>query len=345
VKAPRPRGASVHAYDNSDEGDVVPVAAPTPPARRRKKGFIAAIKRVGGKLKKLVKPAPRVRAQDLLADDRDVALPDDESSVSSSIEENRSLPKKYSDLAQMSKTHKDEAKESSGFVTGMLHAGGGLVLDMMRFGLVPKGTSPEDLLRNPAKVREGLMKVWGWSAEDVAKYYDPLNQQVQGTKVKYIASPEELATYSVKLGSTLMHGRPRKVLDTGAMVSKASGPGWGIFVMDAEGRVYVGQHRVGLFHHSSFKAGGAVAAAGEMKVTGGKLVGITAKSGHYAPNAKQTQQMLQQLAGAGCPLAGVKCRVWIPDPKVNLKTVLYDADDLLRNGAAAKILGEGHQLA
>jgi hypothetical protein len=349
---PRARSASVHGYDTADEGDVadiVPVAPPSPTPRRRKKGFLAAIKRAGERLKKLFKPRQGrgVRAQDLLADDRDLAAPEEEFAISSSLEENRALPKKYADLAKMIGHGDEEKEESTDLVNHLMEVQGGLWYDMLRVGLAQRTEKPEDILADPTRVRNGLMKVWGWSAEDVAKYYDPVTGKAQGTKVKYIRSPAELATYAVKLGPTLTYGRPRRTLDTEGMVSKASGPGWGIFVMDAQGRVYVGQHRVGLFHHSSFTAGGDVAAAGEMKVTRGKLVGITAKSGHYEPNARQTRQMLDRLAGAGCPLAGVECKVWIPhpNPKIKVMTVVYDADDLLRNGDGATILRHVHQMA
>jgi hypothetical protein len=218
---------------------------------------------------------------------------------------------------------------------------------MRKAGLAKPGDGPAAIMSNPERVREGLMKVWGWSADDVAKYYDPGSRPgIAGgkarltTKVHYISSREELASYALKLGSTLIHGRPPKPLDTTSMVSKASGPGWGIFVMDGYGDVYVGQHRVGLFHHSSFNAGGGVAAAGEMQAVNGSLKSITAKSGHYTPTIKQTRQLLHRLAAAGCPLAGVTCKVWVEDRRTKFKTLIYDAADLLKNDDKATVLKE-----
>jgi hypothetical protein len=41
----------------------------------------------------------------------------------------------------------------------------------------------------------------------------------------------------------------------GSLYSKFMGEGWAIYVMDPVGRFFVGQHKVGLFHYSSFLGG------------------------------------------------------------------------------------------
>jgi hypothetical protein len=51
-----------------------------------------------------------------------------------------------------------------------------------------------------------------------------------------------------------------------------SGKGWGIFVCDPTGNLYLGTHKVGRFHHSSFLEGTAVIAAGEMVVENGQIL-------------------------------------------------------------------------
>ncbi|MGH2632251.1 MAG: hypothetical protein ACRDG3_02470, partial [Tepidiformaceae bacterium] len=86
--------------------------------------------------------------------------------------------------------------------------------------------------------------------------------------------------------------------DTSAMYSKFKGDGFAIYVMSQDGRFYSTSHKIGLFHHSSFLAGGAVAGAGEMKVVGGTIEYITNKSGHYWPGDKELTQTLHALQGA-----------------------------------------------
>lgn len=62
-------------------------------------------------------------------------------------------------------------------------------------------------------------------------------------------------------------------------------------------------------HHSSFLAGGAVAAAGEVGIEEGKLVNISNLSGHYKPGPAYLWQAVKQLELLGCPLEGVQVRV------------------------------------
>jgi len=49
------------------------------------------------------------------------------------------------------------------------------------------------------------------------------------------------------------------------------------------------------FSHSSLSAGGEVIAAGEWIVEGGKLVGLSANSGHYQPTLTFLHQAAQHL--------------------------------------------------
>jgi hypothetical protein len=344
-----------------------PAAAAAAPRRPgRAKRFLKAITKpfraIGKGIANLRKRKPKgVTAQDLLADDEfepgAVATGESESTGSvsaavnykdapqglkasqsfSSISEstNRATKVKYADLAKMAGGHKNEETGSAAFVNDLLV--GALAYDMKRFNLAAKTEDDNAIIGDRARVRNALQKIWGWSAADVAKYYDNKSGKVAGTTVKYIRSAKDLASYAVKMGSTLLQGEPPQPLDTALMVSKASGPGFGIFVMDAAGNLYVGQHKVGLFHHSSFKAGGDVAAAGELKVTGGKLVEVTAKSGHYTPTPAQTSQVLRALSDSGAALAGVRCKVWIQQGN-GMLTVVYDADEFLRLGSGAKKL-------
>ena len=51
-----------------------------------------------------------------------------------------------------------------------------------------------------------------------------------------------------------------------------------IYVTDCDGKFYVGQKKKGHFHHSSFLAGGAICAAGGIKVRECKLLEINPNS-------------------------------------------------------------------
>ncbi|MGH9077164.1 MAG: hypothetical protein ACRDY0_06895, partial [Acidimicrobiales bacterium] len=90
--------------------------------------------------------------------------------------------------------------------------------------------------------------------------------------------------------------------------STHNGSNWALFAMDAAGRIYAAGHRVSRMHHSSPLAGGDVAAAGEIAVNNGTVVGVTNKSGHYTPDERHTVQMLNQLTAMGVNLAAVKLR-------------------------------------
>jgi hypothetical protein len=90
------------------------------------------------------------------------------------------------------------------------------------------------------------------------------------------------------------------LLSTNLMKTVESGYGWGIFVLSPEVELYVGEHVEGEMHHSTFLAGGAVIAAGELTVEDGNLKVMTAKSGHYTPSRQNMHNLvnrLPQLAG------------------------------------------------
>lgn len=100
-----------------------------------------------------------------------------------------------------------------------------------------------------------------------------------------------------------------------------------IFVMSQRGKMYAadmvaeydaggfdaankvvkpGTNEVLAFHHSSFKAGKAVAGAGEIVVKAGKLEMMTDASGHYRPDARQTLQVMKHFMSLGVDLTQVR---------------------------------------
>jgi hypothetical protein len=82
-----------------------------------------------------------------------------------------------------------------------------------------------------------------------------------------------------------------------------------IFVMNAAGQIFAGPSQVGIMHHSSFLAGGAVAGAGEIQIAGGAVTAISNTSGHYRPGPAYLWQVCKQLEMLGCPMDSVKVDV------------------------------------
>jgi hypothetical protein len=140
---------------------------------------------------------------------------------------------------------------------------------------------------------------------DYETYIDKSGSLIPGkAKVKYLQQ-DERSNYELYYdGSVLHQGDPEQETDvpftTSSFQSPFSGAGWGMYVMDSAGHMYVSGHKVGLFHHSSFLAGGDVAAAGELKVSNsGKLEHITNKTGHYKAGPEQLGQAIEELASMG----------------------------------------------
>ncbi len=46
-----------------------------------------------------------------------------------------------------------------------------------------------------------------------------------------------------------------KDFDTSTMFSSGAGPGYSVFVIGPDGKIYANEHKPELFHHSSFLAG------------------------------------------------------------------------------------------
>jgi hypothetical protein len=105
-----------------------------------------------------------------------------------------------------------------------------------------------------------------------------------------------------------------KPLDTtGATTIFAPAGGKAIYVMDAWGDMYVSmEHQFGVIHHSSFFAGGDVAAAGQVKVRNGELLYIDRQSGHYAPPVSFRAQVEKELAERGINMSSVDIQDYEP---------------------------------
>lgn len=157
-----------------------------------------------------------------------------------------------------------------------------------------------------ARRKKALTSI-GWSPSDIAEL-----EATHKSKVHYVNDEAERAEYVLNLGPTMTQGTATAPYDTKDNFANGVGQGHSIFVMDLNGVFYAGRHKIGVFHHSSFLGGGDAASAGTLKVTGGKLVQVTAKSGHYAPGEKSIKLALMELKARGVSLSGVTLRTLNP---------------------------------
>lgn len=130
---------------------------------------------------------------------------------------------------------------------------------------------------------------------------DPNRHPFPGQSVHYM-DEAELEAHRVVVGRDgLLYRSDGTLLDTraGSSVHEGGG-GRAIFVMDERGNLYASTYQqVGEFHHSSFLGGKPVAGAGEIGVVDGRLEILTDHSGHYQPGRSFTDQVANNLRGAG----------------------------------------------
>jgi uncharacterized protein YoxC len=123
--------------------------------------------------------------------------------------------------------------------------------------------------------------------------------------------------YRITIHDGLVYDSEGGLFDTSEGVSAFIGPGnegRAIFVMDRHGNLYAStSHEAGIFHHSSFFAGGDVASAGELVVRDGRIELLTDHSGHYMPGRSRTQQVLEQLASQGVFIDPARIDYWAPE--------------------------------
>ncbi|KAK7355420.1 hypothetical protein VNO80_14675 [Phaseolus coccineus] len=81
-----------------------------------------------------------------------------------------------------------------------------------------------------------------------------------------------------------------------------------IFIMSTSKKLYAGKKKKGLFHHSSFLAGGATLAAGRLEAEHGVLKSISAYSGHYRPTDEALNSFLSYLKENGVKIDEVEIR-------------------------------------
>jgi hypothetical protein len=113
-------------------------------------------------------------------------------------------------------------------------------------------------------------------------------------------NPVERQKYLVSVKDGKIYDSSGKLLDTTHVVGSHGTTGRAIYVMDKKGNIYIHtEPQLGVIHHSSLVAGGEVAAAGEIRIEGGKLVYIDRNSGHYLLKPEFTDQVIQRLKDLG----------------------------------------------
>ncbi|XP_075490113.1 IQ domain-containing protein IQM3-like [Primulina tabacum] len=120
--------------------------------------------------------------------------------------------------------------------------------------------------------------------------------------IKYLG-PQEREHYEyVVVDGKLLQKLSEKPLDTN---EGSPGSKW-IFVVGTTKRLYAGEKKKGLFHHSSFLAGGATLAAGRLMAEDGVLKCISPYSGHYKPTDESLDCFLSFLGENGVDLEEVQ---------------------------------------
>ena len=136
-----------------------------------------------------------------------------------------------------------------------------------------------------------------------SKYLGEETGAVWGTKVKYLTNVEREA-YKLQIKDGKLFTSDGVPFDTSG-TSRINGKA--IFVMDKNGNIFASNvQEIGLFHHSSFLAGGPVAAAGEISVSNGIVKAVTLRSGHYQPPVSYLYQFLLQLRKMGIDISKIE---------------------------------------
>ncbi|XP_020212578.1 IQ domain-containing protein IQM3 isoform X2 [Cajanus cajan] len=126
--------------------------------------------------------------------------------------------------------------------------------------------------------------------------------KLQKQCIKYLGPQErEQYEYIVREGK-IINKQYGDLLDTNENSDDAK---W-IFVMSTSKKLYAGKKKKGLFHHSSFLAGGVTLAAGRLVAEQGILKSISAYSGHYRPTDDILDGFLSYLKENGVKLDEVE---------------------------------------
>uniref|UniRef100_A0A7N0UDC0 IQ domain-containing protein IQM2-like n=1 Tax=Kalanchoe fedtschenkoi TaxID=63787 RepID=A0A7N0UDC0_KALFE len=115
--------------------------------------------------------------------------------------------------------------------------------------------------------------------------------KLQQQCIKYLG-PMERRAYEIQLeNGKFFRKQTGEILDT---TGGPKGAKW-IFVLSTSRILYVGRKQKGTFQHSSFLAGGATSAAGQLVVDNGILRAVWPHSGHYRPTEENFKDFISFL--------------------------------------------------
>ncbi|XP_022883550.1 IQ domain-containing protein IQM3-like [Olea europaea var. sylvestris] len=120
--------------------------------------------------------------------------------------------------------------------------------------------------------------------------------------VKYLGPKEREYYEYVIVDGKILHNMTGTPLHHGSPHLKY------IFVVSTAKKLYAGEKEKGIFHHSSFLAGGATLTAGRLFVEDGLLKRISPSSGHYKPTEDSFERFLSILKENGVNLDEVEIR-------------------------------------
>ncbi|KAF8397862.1 hypothetical protein HHK36_016787 [Tetracentron sinense] len=145
--------------------------------------------------------------------------------------------------------------------------------------------------------------------------------------IKYLG-PQEREHYEyIVVEGKIVHKQTGDLFDTNKGMQGAK---W-IFVMSTSRQLYAGEKKKGIFHHSSFLAGGATLAAGRLVAEDGILKSISAYSGHYRPTDENLGSFLDFLKENGVNIDEIKVRSSTEDYEN------YDDSKPIREGSTIRV--------
>ncbi|KAF2320150.1 hypothetical protein GH714_024563 [Hevea brasiliensis] len=145
--------------------------------------------------------------------------------------------------------------------------------------------------------------------------------------IKYLG-PQEREHYEyIVVEGKIIHKQTWNLLDTS---NGSKGTKW-IFVMSTSKRLYAGEKKKGIFHHSSFLAGAATLAAGRLTVENGILKSISPCMGHYQPTEDSFDSFLSFLQDNGVSLDEVQIN------KVSEDSYVYDDGKFNASGTIGEV--------
>jgi hypothetical protein len=141
--------------------------------------------------------------------------------------------------------------------------------------------------------------------------------------VTYDETSEAQAKTKVEISGGILRrsathdSNPGEAVDTSNSVTQHAGIGLEIFVMSSQGDLHMASHKFGKYHHSSLLAGISVAGAGTIQASGGQIMVLNDKSGHYMPTVQQTRQVCHMLKKKGVDLSKVHLELAFSIQKFN----------------------------